>query len=94
MLVQLLVVVAGMSLLSLMVMPAGMNVDTAWHTFSSGYLLAQSESIRYEMRNEYVSEDGQRVTFNEYGNVPYPRTLHFDHHDIIIELGGGRLVET
>ena len=45
------------------------------------------------MRNEYVSEDGQRVTFNEYGNVPYPRTLHFDHHDIIIELGGGRLVE-
>ena len=93
MLVQLLLIVVGMGILGTMIPPIYVHVDTAWHTFSSGYLLAQSEAIRYEMRNEYVSEDGQRVTFNGAGYVPYPKTVHFDHHDIVIELGGGRLVE-
>lgn len=93
MLAQLLIIVFGVSLLSLITPPVQVNIDSSWHTFSSGYLLAQSQAIRYGIGNEYVSQDGQRVSFNGAGNVPYPRTVHFDHHDIVIELGGGRLVE-
>ena len=93
MLLQMLIIVISMGMLGYLVPYNVIDIDTSWHTFASGYLLAQSEAIRYHSGNEFVSEDGQRMTFNASGNVPYPRTIHFAHHDIVIELGGGRLVE-
>ena len=93
MLLQMLIIVISMGMLGSLVPYNVIDIDTSWHTFASGYLLAQSEAIRYHSGNEFVSEDGQRMTFNASGNVPYPRTIHFAHYDIVIELGGGRLVE-
>ena len=75
MLAQLLIIVFGVSLLSLITPPVQVNIDTSWHTFSSGYLLAQSQAIRYGIGNEYVSQVGQRVSFKGGGNVPFPRLL-------------------
>lgn len=93
MLAEILIAVIGISLMSLMAPPISFTPDTAAYTFADGYLLAQSEAILYGERNEYVSEDGQTVSFNPNGNVAYPRTLHFRSKDIVVELGGGRLVE-
>ncbi|MGM9941107.1 MAG: hypothetical protein ACI32N_03860 [Bulleidia sp.] len=92
MLSELLIVITGISLLASMCGPLAVSVDTEYHTFSTGYLLAQSDALVHSMRSEFVSENGQRVSFNAMGNVPYPRTIHFENHDIVIELGGGRLV--
>lgn len=92
MLNELLIVITGIALLASLCGPITVSVDSEYHTFSTGYLLAQSEAIVRAQRAEFTSDNGQMVSFNAMGNVPYPRTIHFDHHDIVIELGGGRLV--
>ena len=42
---------------------------------------------------EYVAENGESFTFNENGNAASAMTVHFNSNDMIVELGGGRLVE-
>ena len=57
-------------------------------TFPDAYLLAQSQAILESRSTE--TENG--ITFNEHGNVNLARTLHFGNREIVVELGGGRLV--
>ena len=93
MLIEICVVLVGMSFFLNLCPPLLQKTDSAYFTFSSGYLYTQSKAIADGEREEYRSENGEVITFNEAGNVAYPRTICFDHHEIVVELGGGRLVE-
>lgn len=93
MLAEICVIIASMALFLNLCPPLVQHMDTSYFTFYSGYLYTQSRALANSVREEYVSENGDTVTFNESGNVAYPRTIHFENHDVVVELGGGRLVE-
>lgn len=93
MLIEMLVVMIGLSSFLSLCPPLIRSVDTACFTFPSGYLYTQSLAICSEERMEYVAENGESFTFNENGNVASAMTVHFTSKDMIVELGGGRLVE-
>lgn len=93
MLIEVCIVVISMTFFLNLCPPLVQHLDTSYFTFYSGYLYTQSRSLTDSVREEYVSENGDAITFNESGNVAYPRTIHFENHDVVVELGGGRLVE-
>lgn len=68
------------------------KIDEDYYSFESNYLLKQSEAM---LQNETI-EFNDNIRFNEKGNVNHARTIHFSSHykihDVIVELGGGRLV--
>ena len=74
------------------------HTDRSYHLFPDSYLRLQSEAILNSERREMTAEDDSRslIRFNRKGNVDQARTLHFStpfsDREIVIELGGGRLV--
>ena len=83
-----------MTLLTLTHMP---HTDYSALSFPDRYLAAQMQAIHESVRTECSDPDHPEiptVTFNEAGNVNKARTIPitFRGRDIIIELGGGRLV--
>lgn len=93
MLAEVCIVIAGMAVFLNLCPPMVQKMDSSYFTFSAGYLHTQSIALTNSTREEYTSENGESVTFNESGNVASPRTVQFEHHEIVVELGGGRLVE-
>lgn len=81
---------------SLLFFPFRIDEQSTWHSFPDAYLQKQSEAIRRSERTAYLSEcpGVPDVTFNEKGNVSRAATLRLQNKsgEIIIELGGGRLV--
>ena len=50
----------------------------------------QSEALR---KNEKIFFDDKNISLNANGNVNKAQTIHFENNkDIVVELGGGRLV--
>ena len=66
------------------------DVDEEYVTFADSYLLLQSEALR---QSQPVDEaNGHEIIhFNAKGNISRASTIHFRNHEIICELGGGRL---
>jgi hypothetical protein len=66
------------------------------HLFPSDYLLTQSEAMANAQSTPLQSRvaDLPAIRFSEKGNVSKAMTLRFgtDDHDIIVELGPGKLV--
>lgn len=72
-----------------------MNQD--YYEFADAYLQKQSQAILYAENRTYDNPAIQEsISFNENGNVKHAQTLSFSLGEtvrqIIIELGGGRLV--
>lgn len=61
-----------------------------FYRFPATYLRTQSEAIVESSPKSF--HDSYTVEFNENGNVKQARTLQFQQGNIVIELGGGRLV--
>lgn len=93
-LVEVCVVLLGITVLTCVIQPFREFQKDAYDTFGDGYLQTQSEAILTARDKEFVSDDGKAVMFNEKGNVQKAETVDFDQKrkKIIIELGGGRLV--
>lgn len=76
-----------------------MTPDCSYLAFSDQYLRQQSEAIlkgeRVVFKHAYENSLPE-ITFNEDGNISQARTLQFSHkgrqREIVMELGGGRLV--
>lgn len=66
--------------------------EDSYYTWPYSYILCQSKAIAEAERQELDSSNGISVSFNEKGNVSQARTIDIDGHEIVIELGGGRLV--
>ena len=92
--VEMCIVILGISLLAVIVQPAHEFSEEVYLTFGDSYLKTQSEAIVSAWDRQYISADGKVVLFNENGNVRRAETLSFGRQKkkIIIELGGGRLV--
>ncbi len=77
-----------LGMLTLCALPfAGIRIADI-HSFPDEYLCVQSRAMLQSRPQQ--TENG--ITFNEHGNVNLARTLHYGAKQVIIELGGGRLV--
>jgi hypothetical protein len=80
--------------MGLIALPA-VNFDSDEMVWPYRYLEAQARAIRYSEADEMQQEDGyegERIAFDEKGYIERAGTIHFEKEDIIMELGGGRLV--
>ena len=87
-LAELCIAVWILGMLTLCALPfAGIRPADIW-SFPDEYLCVQSRAVLQSRPQQ--TEDG--IAFNEHGNINLARTLHFGDRQVIIELGGGRLV--
>lgn len=70
-----------------------LNLDD-YYSFADSHILVQSEALACACEMSYESENAGVVTFNENGKADPVQTVFFPHRnkEIVIELGGGRLV--
>ena len=93
MLNEILIVLLMLGTLTAFAPPVRMMESDERRIFPACYLLAQSEAIASSLPRDFVSAQGV-IHFNENGNVRKAGTLHFSNgRKIVIELGGGRLVQ-
>ncbi len=85
-------VLVCISILSLVIVPLHEFSKTDWYLFSNDYWLYQSQAIKESQKVNYSYKDAE-IHFNEVGNVSKAQTIHDEKCSIVIELGGGRLVE-
>ncbi len=71
--------------------------DVTYYLFDDRYFCVQSDALASAETQELDYAGQPLITFNQRGNVSLARTLTFHtglrEHAVIIELGGGRLVE-
>jgi competence protein ComGC len=65
--------------------------NVAGRSFGDAYLEKQSSAICHREKTE-LEEDDISLSFNEKGNVNRAMTVQEGNQEIVIELGGGRLV--
>lgn len=89
------IVLLGISTLIAICIPSHVFQEESWYLYPSAYLVKQSEAILTSSYQEYDPEVGPGVVFNETGNVQQAKTVDLFEADrkLIIELGGGRLVQ-
>lgn len=92
-LVEMCIVILSLSTLALICLPAHEFSQGEWYLFPSMYWNIQSQSILNSEERQIEVEDGYIVYFNEKGNVKQAKTLTIGERKIVVELGGGRLVE-
>jgi len=84
-----------LSTLMLLCIPYWHAPDLDWLNFADEYLRLQSEAL-LSAQPQQQDIRGQKIGFNEKGNVNQARTLRLSSGSgvrrMIIELGGGRLV--
>jgi len=82
------VVIAVMTVLYL---PCTEIRDVQFYLFGDSYLEQQSTAI---CQRESISWDSGNfsIGFNAKGNIGQAMTYNIDGHEIVLELGGGRLV--
>lgn len=83
MLVECCIVLVAVSVMTLLVIPSHEFSRNNKYLFQSDYLYHQSTAIKERFA----------VIFNENGNVNQAKTVDVNGKKIVIELGGGRLVE-
>ena len=92
---EMLAVIMILSLMMILFPMQKCDTDMSEKTFVPDYLLAQSAAIASSERTQLPQKDGYpSVSFNARGNVSKAMTFAFSKtgRQIIIELGGGRLV--
>ncbi len=90
-LLEMLIVLSIVCLLFTITLTSKTHIDEDYYSFSSKYLYLQSEAMR---KAEKISIDDYDIYFNTKGNVNRAQTLTFSNFKkIIVELGGGRLVQ-
>lgn len=72
--------------------PVSTGQISTFYQFPDAYLLKQSEALCRTESTVYEDDEGHVVYFNAAGNVKSAGTMHFRHRDIVVELGGGRIV--
>lgn len=92
MLVECCIVLVTISVMTLLVIPSHEFSRNNKYLFQSDYLYHQSTAIK-EAKHITFQWDKIAVIFNENGNVNQAKTVDVNGKKIIIELGGGRLVE-
>jgi prepilin-type N-terminal cleavage/methylation domain-containing protein len=94
-LLEMLVVMACLSAMAMIAVPVTSWQYRDYTVWPYRYLEAQAEAIRkaetVEMKEEEGYE-GERITFDEKGYIPRAGTVRFHDREIVMELGGGRLV--
>lgn len=83
--------VLALALMTIIYLPSTSLKNADSCTFGDSYLQKQSTAIAKRERGEYNDEDAS-VSFNEKGNVSQAQTITKGSRQIVIELGGGRLV--
>ena len=92
MLVECCIVLVAISVMTLLVIPSHEFSRNNKYLFQSDYLYHQSTAIK-EAKHITFQWDKIAVIFNENGNVNQAKTVDVNGKKIVIELGGGRLVE-
>lgn len=92
MLVECCIVLVAVSIMTLLVIPSHEFSKNNKYLFQSDYLYHQSNAIK-EAKHTAFQWDTIAVIFNENGNVNQAQTVEVNGKKIVIELGGGRLVE-
>ncbi len=94
-LVECCIVMVALSIFVLLAIPAHDFANRAWYLFPATYYKIQSEAILFGKRRHISYEDIAEIDINMHGNVKQAKTITFpnDKRKIVIELGGGRLVE-
>lgn len=92
MLVECCIVLVAVSVMTLLVIPSHEFSKNNKYLFQSDYLYHQSTAIK-EAKHIIFQWDKTAVIFNENGNVNQAKTVDVNGKKIVIELGGGRLVE-
>lgn len=90
MLIEVCVSMVIIVIMTLMYLPCTTFQETDSYTFGNHYLETQSHALAE--RETEVLEENPSIYFNAKGNVNKATTLHIGHQEIIVELGGGRLV--
>ena len=93
-LLEMMVVMACLSVMALIAIPA-VTFEADEMVWPYRYLAAQAEAIRNSESTEMEDEEGYAgacISFDEKGYIPQAGTIHFEKDDIVMELGGGRLV--
>lgn len=89
-LLEMLIVISIISMIIMITFTNKISIDKDYYAFSSHYLLLQSEALR---KSEKSFFNDKNISFNANGNVNKAQTIHFENNkDIVVELGGGRLV--
>jgi competence protein ComGC len=96
---ELLVSVFVLSVLTTVAIRIPSVTEDGYHVFPDQYLRIQSEAILTGETRDYedeISEGLPSIHFNQNGNINQARTIPFGTRgtvrQIIVELGGGRLV--
>ncbi|MEG2825071.1 MAG: prepilin-type N-terminal cleavage/methylation domain-containing protein [Anaerorhabdus sp.] len=95
-LVDLLIVIAIISVCMTLVLPFYKLPNFTIYDFSNEYIMKQSECIR-EGKSEIFEFDGEAfytyaIQFNERGNIRQAQTIRFeDGKEIVSNLAGGRI---
>lgn len=79
----------AIAVMTMLYLPCTEFGDKEEYTFADAYLEVQSRAMAERQGQELG--DGT-LSFNEKGNVDRAMTVQKGNHDIVIELGGGRLV--
>ncbi len=99
-LLELMVVLAAISILSIIVLPFYRPLQDSVYTFVYDYLVMQAKTMASrkssEFNKEYKLYHNYPIKLNEAGHINKAQTIIFDnhgrHHEMVIQLGGGRLV--
>jgi hypothetical protein len=91
---ELCIVLLGISSMTVLCLPSHEFQEEAYCRFGDEYLLKQSEAIVNSARTEYISGSHSVIIFNEHGNISRADTAVLGNRkrEIVMELGGGRLV--
>lgn len=89
-LIELLIVIAIIVCIELLILPKYHELDFSHLYFIYDYLQTQSEAIKSHESKE-IEIDNNLINFNESGNVNNAVTINFKNHDIVVNLGGGRI---
>ena len=79
-LLEMLIVISIINMIIIVTFTNKISIDKDYYAFASHYLFMQSEALK-------------NISFNANGNINKAQTIHFENNkDIVVELGGGRLV--
>lgn len=94
MLAEMCIVLLGIGMLGALCIPVHEFSKSDYYGFADGYWHKQSDAIVHSESESYETKNGEEIYFNEKGNVNQAKTITKGHkkRQIVIELGGGRLV--
>jgi len=84
------IAVLAIAVMTLLYLPCTSFRNFDFYLFGDAYMEQQSTAIC--QRKPISWDSGNMVIgFNEKGNIHQPMTYEIDDHEIVLELGGGRL---